>query len=72
MSLSLRDKQGAGSASKYPKVQMTVRTSHSSLMAVLIFPNQVAADAGLAHINKVMTEIEIGEEWFLVGDFLQL
>ena len=62
MNLSLSEKQGAGSASKYATIQMAVRTSHNSLIAVLIFSNQVAADAVIARGNKVMTEIKFEEE----------
>ena len=65
-----REKQGAGSASKYATSQIAVRTSSSCLMAVLVLPNQATADAGLAHKNKTMTEIGIGKEWFLEGEFL--
>ena len=70
--IALREKQGAGSASKYATIQMAVRTSPTSLLAVLVFPNQAAADAGLVHRNKVMAEIKFKEEWFLEGEFLQL
>ena len=62
MSLSLREEQGAGSANKYATLQMAVRTSYNSLIAVLIFSNQVAADEVIAHGNKVMTEIEFEKE----------
>ena len=41
---------------------MAVRTSHNSLIAVLIFSNQVAADAVIARGNKVMTKIKFEEE----------
>ena len=37
-----------------------------------MFSNQIAADAVLAHGNKVMTEIKFEEEWFLEGELLQL
>ena len=62
MSLSLREKQGAGSASKYATLQMANRTSYNSLITVLIFSNQVAADEVTSHGNKVMTEIEFEKE----------
>ena len=62
MNLSLSEKQGAGSASKYATRQLAVRTSYNSLIAVLIFSNQVAADEVIAHGNKVMTEIEFEKE----------
>ena len=51
---------------------MAVRTSHNSLIAVLIFLNQNAADALIAHENKLMTEIKFEEEWFLEDELLQL
>ena len=72
MSLSLREKQGAGSASKYATLQTAFRTSYNLLIAVLIFSNQVAADAVIAHGNKVMAEIKFEEERFLEDEFLQL
>ena len=62
MSLSLREEQGAGSANKYATLQMAVRNSYNSLIAVLIFSKQVTADEVIAHGNKVMTEIEFEKE----------
>ena len=71
--LSTLRKKGGEPPNPFAQMGMAFRTGPTSLIAIAVFPNQKAADKGLAHREQLFADNKwLKEEWFMEGEFIQL
>ena len=66
-------KKGGETPNPFAQMGMAFRTGPTSLIAIAVFPNQEAADKGLAFREELFASNKwFKEEWFMEGEFIQL
>ena len=64
-------KRGVGSINPYASIQLVVKTSPTSLLAINVFTSKVAAEAAIPYREKFTEENGFKEEWYMDGELFQ-